>query len=136
MFESELQISNHSVAGMNKYSHLLDKQHHVLISDSHANTQSIICQPSWTPSLICLQARRHVFKSCPADVRASALGTSVGESTRGGNPPLVMGAWGISPEKFFDLWLPLFAFLMHFGCVLGQNFSRLGLLSIQSQDLE
>ena len=62
------------------------------------------------------QARRHVVKSGPAEVRVSAEGTSEGESTRGGIPPLVRGVRGISPEKFFDLWLPLCAFLMHFGC--------------------
>ena len=34
-----------------------------------------------------LQARRHVFKSGPADVKASGEGTSAGgESTRGGIP--------------------------------------------------
>ena len=42
----------------------------------------------------------------------------VGESTRGGIPPLVRGVRGTSPKKIFNLWLPLCAFLMHFGCVL------------------
>ena len=45
--------------------------------------------------------------------KARAWG-SVGESTRGGIPPLVSGARGISPEKIFDLRLPLCAFLMRF----------------------
>ena len=71
------------------------------------------------------QARRHVFKSGPAEVKASGEGTS-GESTRGGMPPLVRGVWGISPEKFFNLWLPLCAFLMHFGCVLAGISAVLG----------
>ena len=70
------------------------------------------------------QARRHIVKSGPAEVRASAEGTSEGESTRGGIPPLVRGVRGISPDKIFDLWLPICAFLMHFGSV----FSRLGLI--------
>ena len=64
-----------------------------------------------------MQARRHVFKSGPAEVRTSADGTSGGEHERG-SPPLVRGVRGISPEKIFNLWLPLYAFLMHFGCVL------------------
>ena len=38
-----------------------------------------------------------------------------GESTRGGIATLVRGFGGISPEKIFDIWLPLFAFLMPFG---------------------
>ena len=46
------------------------------------------------------------------------------ESTRGGIATLVRGFGGISPEKCFDIWLPLFAFL----CILGQNFSILGLI--------
>ena len=37
-----------------------------------------------------------------------------GESTRGGIATLVSEFGGISPEKS-DIWLPLFAFLMHFG---------------------
>ena len=57
-----------------------------------------------------LQARRHAVKSGPAEVRARAKDTSEGESTRGGIPPLVRGVRGISPEKMFDLWLPLCAF--------------------------
>ena len=70
------------------------------------------------------QARHHVVKSGPAEAKASAKGTIEGESTRGGMPPLLRGVRGISPEKIFDLWLPLCAFLMHFGSV----FSRLGLI--------
>ena len=38
-----------------------------------------------------------------------------GESTREGIATLVRGFGGVSPEKIFDIWLPLFAFLMHFG---------------------
>ena len=39
-----------------------------------------------------------------------------GESTRGGIATLVRGFGGISSEKIqFDIWLPLFAFLKHFG---------------------
>ena len=38
-----------------------------------------------------------------------------GESTRGGIAILVRGFGGVSPEKIFDIWLPQFAFLMHFG---------------------
>ena len=38
-----------------------------------------------------------------------------GGSTRGGIATLVRGFGGISSEKIFDIWLPLFAFLMHFG---------------------
>ena len=41
-----------------------------------------------------------------------------------GYAPSRKGGSGISPEKFFDLWLPICAFLMHFGSV----FSRLGLI--------
>ena len=63
-----------------------------------------------------LQARRHALKSGPVEVRVSAEKARVwGESTRGGNTSLVRGVRGISPEKIFDLWLPLCAFLMHFG---------------------
>ena len=43
------------------------------------------------------QARRHIVKSGPAEVRASAEGTSEGESTRGGIPPLVRGVSGDLP---------------------------------------
>ena len=50
------------------------------------------------------------------------------ESTRGDILCLGRGVRGISPEKNFDLWLPLCAFSMHLLCVLGQNFSRLGLI--------
>ena len=46
------------------------------------------------------QARRHVVKSGPAEVRASAEGTSKGESTRGGIPPLLWGFGGSPPRKF------------------------------------
>ena len=60
------------------------------------------------------QARRHVVKSGQAEVRARAKGTSKGESTRWCSPLLVRGVRGISPENFFDLWLPLCAILMHF----------------------
>ena len=70
------------------------------------------------------QARHHVVKSGAAEVKASAKGTIEGENTRGGMPPLLRGVRGISPEKIFDLWLPLCAFLMHFGSV----FSCLGLI--------
>ena len=38
-----------------------------------------------------------------------------GESTRGGIATLVREFGGISPEKVFDVWLPLFALFMHFG---------------------
>ena len=56
------------------------------------------------------QARRHVVKSGPAEVRASGEGTSEGESTRVGIPPSRKGVFGgISPVKFFYLWLPLCA---------------------------
>ena len=65
------------------------------------------------------QARRHVVKSGPAEGRASARG----EHERGYSPSR-KGVRGISPEKIFDLRLPLCAFLMHFGSV----FSRLGLI--------
>ena len=64
-----------------------------------------------------MQARRHVINSGPAEVRASAEGTSGGEHERG-YAPSRKGVRGISPEKFFNLWLPLCAFLMHFGFVL------------------
>ena len=37
------------------------------------------------------------------------------ESTKGDMPPLVRGVRGISPEKYFDLWLPICAFWMRFG---------------------
>ena len=37
-----------------------------------------------------------------------------GVSTRGGIATLVRGFGGISPGKMFDIWLPLFAFLLHF----------------------
>ena len=74
-----------------------------------------------------LQARRHIVESGLAEVRASAR----------------EGVRGISPKKIFDLWLPLCAFLMHFGSVFsrlgGTDISILELnigleLSIQSQD--
>ena len=35
-----------------------------------------------------------------------------------GHPPSRKAGSGISPEKMFNLWLPLYAFLMHFGFVL------------------
>ena len=38
-----------------------------------------------------------------------------GESMRGGIATLVREFGGISPEKTFDIWLPLFVFLLHFG---------------------
>ena len=38
-----------------------------------------------------------------------------GKSTRGGIATLVREFGGISPEKVFDTWLPLFALLIHFG---------------------
>ena len=73
-----------------------------------------------------MQARRHVFKSGPAEVIASAeFGTSGGEHEKG-YPPLVRGGRAISPEKIFDLWLPLCAFVMHFGCVLAGISAVLG----------
>ena len=54
---------------------------------------------------------------------------SVGwESTKGDIPSLGSGVRGTSPEQNFDLWLPLCALSMHFLCVLGQNFSSLGLI--------
>ena len=56
------------------------------------------------------------------------MGGGSGESTRVGILPFIRGNWGFSPEKIFDLWLPLCPFLMHFGWVLSQNFSRLGLI--------
>ena len=37
-----------------------------------------------------------------------------GESTGGGIATLVRGFGGFSPEKIFDIWLPLFPFLMRF----------------------
>ena len=67
--------------------------------------------------LYSIQARRHEIKSGPAEVRASAEGTSGGEHERGYSP-CCKGVRGISPEKIFNLWLPLCAFLMDFGCVL------------------
>ena len=51
-----------------------------------------------------------------------------GRAREGGIAPLLRRVRGISPEKIFDIWLPLFAFLMHFGCILGLNFSSLGLI--------
>ena len=39
-----------------------------------------------------------------------------GVRERGGITTLVRGfGVGVSPENIFDIWLPLFAFLMHFG---------------------
>ena len=56
---------------------------------------------------------------------------------------------GISPEKIFDIWLPQFAFLMHFGPEFQHSWADLEQvalaypqwtidieLTIQSQDLE
>ena len=37
-----------------------------------------------------------------------------GESTRGVIATLVRGLGGITPEKIFDIWLPLFAFFYAF----------------------
>ena len=71
-----------------------------------------------------MQARRHVVKSGPAEVRASAEGTSEGGEHEMGYSPSRKGGWGMSPEKIFDLWLPICAFLMNFGSV----FSGLGLI--------
>ena len=56
------------------------------------------------------QARRHVFKSGPAVFRASAEGTSGVVEHERDVAPLVRGVRAISPEKSFDMWLPLFAF--------------------------
>ena len=47
-----------------------------------------------------IQARRHVLKSGPAEVRASSEGTTEGESTRGDIPPVVSEVRGIPPTKF------------------------------------
>ena len=57
--------------------------------------------------------------------------------------------WGVSPEKIFDIWLPLFAFLMHFRPEVQHSWADLEQaalahpqwtidieLTIQSQDLE
>ena len=53
---------------------------------------------------------------------------------------------GISPEKIFDIWLPLFAFFMHFGPEFQHSWADLEQaapqwtidieLTIQFQDLE
>ena len=75
------------------------------------------------------QARRHVYKSGPGEVRASAkgtsqFGTSGGEYERG-YPPLVRGVGGIYPEKCLVASMCVFnAFWMRFG----RNFSRLRLI--------
>ena len=60
-----------------------------------------------------------------------------------------IGCGGVSPENFFDIWLPLFAFLMHFGPEFQHSWADLEQaalahpqwtidieLTIQSQDLE
>ena len=64
----------------------------------------------------CTQARRHIFKSGPAEYRALAEGTSGGEYERG-MAPLVRGIRGISLEKilimgasecvFYAFWMCL-----------------------------
>ena len=72
-----------------------------------------------------VQARRHVIKSGPAGDRAIAKGTS-GESTRGVISPSCKGGSGDLLEKIFNLWLPLCAFLMHFGCVFAVISAVLG----------
>ena len=71
------------------------------------------------------QARRHVIKSGPAEVRASAEGASGGEHERGYHPSR-KGGRGISPEEIFNLWLPPCAFLMRFRCVLAGISAVLG----------
>ena len=48
----------------------------------------------------------------------------VGESTRGGMAPLIRGVRGDLPRENLDFWVPMSAFYMLFGCVLGQNFSH------------
>ena len=47
-----------------------------------------------------MQARRHVFKSGPAEVRASTEGTCRGEHERG-YPPSRKGGLGDLPRDFF-----------------------------------
>ena len=42
----------------------------------------------------------------------------LGESTRGGNPPLVSGVRGISPEKILYFRTSVQTILMHFGTIL------------------
>ena len=75
-----------------------------------------------------LQARRHVLKSGPAEVRASTEDTSRGRAGEGVIPPLVRGVRGISPEIFFIYGCLYVRFLFD----LGQNFSRLGLIFEQA----
>ena len=48
-----------------------------------------------------------------------------GESTKVGIAPLVRRVRGISPEKIFDIWLPLFAFWIHFGPEFQQSWADL-----------
>ena len=67
-----------------------------------------------------VQVRDHVLESGPVENSASAEGTSGGEYERG---PSRKGDSGGSPLEKFDLCVPLSAFFIHFGCVLGQNFS-------------
>ena len=69
--------------------------------------------------MVQVQARRHVIKSGPAEVSASVEGPSGGEHERGYTP----SGKGV---KIFNLWLPLCAVLMHFGCVLARISAVLG----------
>ena len=55
-----------------------------------------------------------------------------GEHERGVSPPSCKGGSGDLPRENFDIWLPLYAFLMHFGCVLGQFFQPFWLRSIET----
>ena len=68
-----------------------------------------------------MQARRHVFKGGPAEVRASAEGTSGGEHEKGYAPSRKGGS---PPRFFFKFMVASMCVLMHFG----RNFSRLRLI--------
>ena len=61
------------------------------------------------------QGRRRFLKSGTAIERQRrSPGAERGRAREGVIPPLVRGVRGISPEKFFELNMPVEAILMHF----------------------
>ena len=73
------------------------------------------------------QARRHVIKSGPARVRASAEGTSGGEHERG-YPPSRKGGSGDLPRENFKFMVASMCVFNAFWMRFGRNFTRLRLI--------
>ena len=78
----------------------------------------------WTP---CPQLWIHPCRTVAAYLKVvrrrkpwSAEGTGGGRAREGDYSPLVRGVWGASPEKSFEFWALLCAFLMGFLCVWDQ----------------